>query len=77
MGEMRYAYRILIEKLQGKRLFGRPRSRWENVRMDLRKIVCEGVDWMHLAQDMEQCRTLVNAVINLRVPQMEENFLTS
>jgi hypothetical protein len=43
------------------RQLGRPRCRWEdNIRMDLREIVWEGVDWIHLA--------LVNMVINLRPP---------
>jgi hypothetical protein len=46
----------------------RLRRRWgDNIRMDLRKIEWEGVDWMHLAQDREQWRTLVNTVMNLRV----------
>jgi hypothetical protein len=35
--------------------------------MDLREIVWEGVDWMHLAHDRDQWRTLVNKVMNLRV----------
>jgi hypothetical protein len=30
--------------------------------------VSEGVDWIHLAQDRDQWWTLVNAVMNLRVP---------
>jgi hypothetical protein len=39
MGETRNACNILVGKHEGKRQFGRPRSRWEdNIRMDLRKI---------------------------------------
>jgi hypothetical protein len=39
----------------GKRPLGRPRHRWEdNIRMDSREIVWEGLDWMHLAQDKDQ-----------------------
>jgi len=35
---MRYAYRILVGKPEGKRPLGRPRRRWEdNIRMDLGK----------------------------------------
>jgi hypothetical protein len=36
--------------------------------MDLREIGWEGVDWIELAQDRAQWRTLVNTVMNLRVP---------
>jgi len=45
------------------------RRRWEdNIRMDLREIVWEGVDWMHVAYGRDQWRALVNAVMNLPVP---------
>jgi hypothetical protein len=44
------------------------RRRKDNIRMDLREIGWEGVDWMHVAQDMDQWRALVNTVMNLRVP---------
>jgi len=36
--------------------------------MDLREIVCEGVDLMHLAEGGDQWRTLLNTVMILRVP---------
>jgi hypothetical protein len=39
-----------------------------NIRMDLRETAWEVVDWMHLAQVREQCRDVVNTVMNLRVP---------
>jgi hypothetical protein len=42
------------------------------IKMDFKEIRCEGVDWMHLAQD----RVLVNTVMNLYVPQKTRNFLT-
>jgi hypothetical protein len=55
MREMRNAYNILVEKPEGKRPRGRPSGRWEEtVRMELREIGWEGVDWMHLAQDRGQ-----------------------
>jgi hypothetical protein len=49
-----------------KRPLRRPERSGRN--MDLREIGCEGVDRMHLAQDRGQCQTLVNMVMNLRVP---------
>jgi hypothetical protein len=51
---------------------------WEdNIRMDLRELGWEGVDWIHLVQDRDQWRTLVNTAMNLRVPKKAANFLTS
>jgi hypothetical protein len=50
MGEMRNAYSVLVGKPEGKRHLGRPRHRWEDIGMDLRKIWLECVDWIHLAQ---------------------------
>jgi hypothetical protein len=68
-GEKRNAYRILVGKLERKRSLGRPRSRWvDNIKMDHREIGWDGVDWIDMAQDRNQWRALVNAVLNLRVP---------
>jgi hypothetical protein len=59
----------MVGKPEGKRPPGRPRHRWEdNIRMDLREIGWEGVDWIHMAQDNDQWRAVVNTVMNLRVP---------
>jgi len=60
MGEMRYAYKILVGKPDWKRQFGRPRCRWSNIRVDLGKIEWEVVNWSHLAQEWCQWRILVN-----------------
>jgi hypothetical protein len=68
MGAKRNAYRILMGKLEGKRPLGRPRRRWEdNIEMDLREIGWGGMDWIDFTQDRDQCRALVNMVMNLRV----------
>jgi hypothetical protein len=46
----------------------RPRHRWEdNIRICLREIGWEVVDWIYLAQDTDQWRSLVNAMMYLRV----------
>jgi len=69
MGEERGAYRILVGKPEGKRPLGRPRRRWvDNIRMNLQEVGCGYVDWIGLAQDKDGWRTLVSAVMNLRVP---------
>jgi hypothetical protein len=67
-GEKRNAYRILVVKPDGKRPLGRPRRRWvNNIKMDLRDIEWDGMDWIDLAQDRDQWRALVNTVMNLQV----------
>jgi hypothetical protein len=59
----------LVGKPVGKEPLGRPRRRWEdNIKMDLREVGWEDVDWMHVAQDRDQWWALVNTVMNLRVP---------
>ena len=68
MGEERGVYRVLVEKPEGKRPLGRPGRRWVNIRMDLQEVGCGYMDWIGLAQDRERWRTLVKAVMNLRVP---------
>jgi hypothetical protein len=69
MGELRGAYNILVRRPEGGRPLGRPRRRWEdNIKMDLREIGFEDVDWIHWAQDRDRWRAVVNTVMNLRVP---------
>jgi len=69
MGEERVVYRFLVGKPEGKSQPGRPRRRWvDNIRMDLQEVGCGYLDWIGLAQDRDRRRTLVSAVMNLRVP---------
>jgi hypothetical protein len=66
--EVRGAYNILVGRPERRRPLGRPRHRWEdNIKLDLREIGFGDVDWIHLAQDRDRWRALVNTVINLRV----------
>jgi hypothetical protein len=68
-GKKRNAYRILEGKPKGKRPLGRPRRRWkDNIKIYLGEIGWDGADWIDLAQDRDQWRTLVNTVMNFRVP---------
>ena len=71
-------YRVLVWKPEGKRPLGRPRCRWvDNIMMDLQEVVCGYMDWIGLAQYRDSWRTLVSAVMNLRVPWNAGSFLTS
>jgi len=64
MGEERGVYRVLVGKPEG-----RPTRRWvDNIRTDLQDVGCGYMDWIGLAQDRDRWRTLVSAVMNLRVP---------
>jgi hypothetical protein len=59
----------LVGNPEGKRLSRRHSLIWEhNIRMDLRDIEWEGVDWMHVGQVRDQWQTLLNTVIKLQVP---------
>jgi len=69
MAKERGVYKVLLGKPEGKRPLGRPRRRWvDNIRIDLQEVGCGYMDWFGLAQDRDRWRTLVSAVMNLRVP---------
>jgi hypothetical protein len=66
---MRNARQILVGKSEGKRPIGRPRLiREDNIRMNLKEIGWEVVDWIYVTQNRDKLKALVNTVMNLRVP---------
>jgi hypothetical protein len=57
-----------VGKPEGKRPLGRPRHGWkDNIKIDLREAKLDGMDWINLAEDVNQWRALVNTIMNLRV----------
>jgi hypothetical protein len=68
MSEGRGVYRVLVRKPEGRRPQGRPRHRWEdNIKMDLREMGIDGVNWIQLAQNRVWWWAFVNMVMNLLV----------
>jgi hypothetical protein len=67
MREMRNAYIVFVRKPEGKRQVGRHSDRCNDNKMDL-KVGWEDVDWIHLAQDMDEWWAPVNTVMNLLIP---------
>jgi hypothetical protein len=60
MGEKRNAYRLLVEKSEGKGTLGRPRCRWvDNIEMNLVEIGWGGVNWICMVQDKDNWRAPV------------------
>jgi hypothetical protein len=68
-GEKRNVFSLLVGKPERKRPVRRPSCRRvDNTKMNLVEIGWDGVDWIGVAQNRENWRGLVNAVMNLRVP---------
>jgi hypothetical protein len=64
-----YAYRIVVEKPERKRPFGKPGRRWEkNIKIDFKDICWEDVNWIHLAQDLDKWWAVVSTIMNLQIP---------
>jgi hypothetical protein len=68
---------MLAGKPEWNRPLETPRSRKEDIKMDLRETGFESVDWIHLAYYRDQWWDLVNVVMNLQLPQKAGNFLTN
>jgi hypothetical protein len=75
MGYVRNSYKILVRKREGTRPRRGHKRGWEDIKMDIREVGFEGMDWINLAQDRDRCRAVVNTVMNLRVPNKSGNFL--
>jgi hypothetical protein len=60
---------MLVGKPEEKGPLGRCRHILENnIKVDIRDIGCENIDWIDLPQNREQWLVRVNTIINLRVP---------
>ena len=59
---------FIVFYFEGRRPLERPRRRWvDNIKIDLQEVGCGYRDYIGLAQDRDKWRTLVSAVMNLRV----------
>ena len=68
-GTIQKCIQSLVGKPESKRPLGRSRCRWEdNIKMDMREVGCDLGDWIVLAEDKDQWRAYVRAVMNLRDP---------
>ena len=68
MGKRRGLNRVLVEKSEGKSQLGRPRLRWDNIKINLQEVGWRCMDWTDPAQNRDRWQALLNAVINLWVP---------
>jgi hypothetical protein len=78
MGYNWNVYTVLVGKLEGKTPREEPRRKFEdNIKMDIRDVGWGGMDWIHLAQDRDQWRALVNTVENVRNYPVAERLACS
>jgi hypothetical protein len=78
MRERRGMHQISVGKPEGKRPLGRRRYRLENnIKMDIKEVVWEGMNWLDLAQNRDRWQARLNAVMKLQVPYNAGNFMTS
>jgi hypothetical protein len=77
MTENSNAYKVLVGiPKKGKRPVRKPRRRLENnIKMDLSEIGLDGTDWIHLSQDRNKWRALVNTVMNFWILLSVRKFL--
>jgi hypothetical protein len=67
-------YGVLVGRPEETRPLEKSRHRWEdNIKLDLKKIGIDGANWIRLAQERVQWRTVMRTVMNMRVPQRKED----
>jgi hypothetical protein len=69
MGGKRSAYRVLVGIPEGKKPFGRPRHRQQDIKMDLQEVGWGGTDCIALAQERDRWQVNVNVVMIPLLPQ--------
>jgi hypothetical protein len=75
IGQKKNAYRFFVRKPEGKRPLGKSRRKWEdNIKMDLREIIWDDIEWIDLAQDRVPWRVRMGTAMNLQVPYNVEKF---
>jgi hypothetical protein len=74
-GSKKEYIQILLEEREGKIPVGGPRRRWkDNIKMDPREIGWGAMNWIHLAQDRDQWRALVNTEKTFGFQKILENY---
>jgi len=66
-GRERVAYRIWAGKPEVKKQLGRPCCGMDKIKMDLKDVAWNDVDWVDLAKDRDTWRAVVKTVMNLEV----------